>query len=114
MSTNFTMLVHDRPLLTTQALTSLAKGDLGKLSISILDDASREATQSVLRMWKSDHMDTLVARNDVSNGTGSARNQVIKMSEVEFGRGAHLYLSDNDVFFHPKWHEKLIACYEEA
>jgi len=54
----------------------------------------------------------IVDRTIVPTGTGYLRNKVIERSEVTFGRGDYLYLSDNDVYFKPGWLETLIKCYE--
>jgi GT2 family glycosyltransferase len=59
-------------------------------------------------------MDESAIRNTVSKGTGAARNQVIRESELRHGRGDYLYLSDNDVYFYPTWLPILIKCYEKA
>lgn len=103
---NVTMLVHNRPRLTRQALESIGHYD----ELLILDDCSNEETKQLFQEF-----DVNVFSMGESKGTGYARNKVIEMSEKCFGRGEYLYLSDNDVkFLTPDWLETLIECYEEA
>lgn len=111
---NFTMLVRDRPNLTAQALQSLTPKVIGKdMNVTILDDRSKPETRQIVYGWCALN-DGLPIRNDDPIGTGTARNFVIHSSEVEYGRGDYLYLSDNDVFFKAGWLEALIASYELA
>lgn len=105
MKANLTMLVHNRPKLTKQALATIGHHD----EVLVLDDCSNEETKSVLQDF-----DVNVYALGETKGTGYARNKVIEMSEKIFGRSEYLYLSDNDVWFFPGWLETLIACYEEA
>jgi len=112
---NVTMLVHNRVKLTRQALESL--GPVHDLTVTVLDDASDDhSTRHYLERWadRQPPQRTLVARNEVSEGTGKARNKVIDLTERVFGRGRYLYLSDNDVFFHRDWAMRLVAVYEAA
>lgn len=108
--TNFTMLVHNRPILTRQALYSL--GDSSKISVTILDDASDPPWMDSLPL----NMNQLaVARQDESQGTAFARNRVISDSQRWFGKGEYLYLSDNDVYFkRSDWLQILIQNYAKA
>ena len=99
------MLVHNRPKLTKQALSTIGHLD----DLLILDDCSNEETKLVLQEFGVN-----VYALGESRGTGYARNKVIEMSEKIFGRGEYLYLSDNDVKFHPNWLETMIECYEAA
>lgn len=112
-TTNFTMLVHNRPRLTAHALESLARAGMDGMTVTILDDASDPETAMMLRQWCDGHECNLV-RNPESCGTGLARNTVVALSEITYGRGDYLYLSDNDVFFYPTWLRILIECYEQA
>jgi glycosyltransferase involved in cell wall biosynthesis len=105
MKVNLTMLAHNRPLLTKQALESIGHWD----ELLVLDDCSNEETKAILNSF-----DTAVFTQGESRGTGYARNKVIEMSERCYGRGEFLYLSDNDVWFTPNWLETMIECYEEA
>jgi len=113
---NFTMLVHNRPKLTLQAIRSLQ--GTKDITISILNDAS-DCEGMDLRRWTVNYIHpenkVLLTTNTVSKGTAAARNQVIADSETFFGRGDYLYLSDNDVFFlGPDWLDFLLGCYESA
>jgi len=47
-------------------------------------------------------------------GTGTARNEVIRLAEKEKGRLDYLYLSDLDVAFTQGWLATLIAAYERG
>jgi len=108
--TNVTMLAHNRLVLTKQALNTIGSGEF---NITIRTDA--EMIASLVFEWNDQN-----ARRDTfgymahSLGTGQARNCVIGESENHFGRGEYLYLSDNDVFFHPNWLPQLIERYEYA
>lgn len=126
--TNVTMLVHNRPELTLQALRSMglpqpkndedaervgwSKG--AKMNLTVFPDGCKEETLQALavhRAWtETEHW----MHTRPSWGTGIARNNVIAASEKRFGRGDYLYLSDNDVFFLEGWLDRLIDCYESA
>lgn len=99
------MLVHNRPKLTKQALSTIGHHD----DLLILDDCSDEETKQLFHDFNVN-----VYSLGESKGTGYARNKVIEVSEKIFGRKEYLYLSDNDVFFYPSWLNTLIHCYEEA
>jgi len=103
---NVTMLVHNRPRLTEQALRTLGHHN----EMLVLDDTSDEETKRVIQSFPVD-----VYSIGESRGTGYARNLVIHQSERIHGRGDYLYLSDNDVAaVRPDWLTILIACYEIA
>lgn len=81
------MLTYGRPKLSIQALKSLRENtDPNSYDLTLLDD-------------------------DGKLGTGIARNKVI---DSITDRGKYLYLSDNDVYFLPKWLDVLIEAYEWA
>ena len=106
MRTNLTMLVHNRPRLTKQALETIGHSD----ELLVLDDCSNEETKQLFQEF-----DVNVFSMGESKGTGYARNKVIEMSERCFKRGDYIYLSDNDVcFLNPDWLEILIRAYEVA
>ncbi|HEY3620767.1 MAG TPA: glycosyltransferase [Candidatus Sulfotelmatobacter sp.] len=115
---NLTMLVHNRLDLTKQALSSLvAHTPLHAVTLTVLDDVSDEPTAQWLRdfqtiAWPEGKMRLI--RNEVSPGTGLARNQVVAESEQFFGRGRMLYLSDNDVYFKKDWLQTLASAYVES
>jgi GT2 family glycosyltransferase len=114
--TNITMLVHNRPKLTLQALKSLEpvadKEDCA--TITIFDDNSEQELRDYLDDWCDPYSNRVVIHNYASQGTGTARNCVIERSRMRYGRGEYLYLSDNDVFFTPAWLDILIGCYDFA
>jgi len=110
--TNFTMLVHNRPRLTQQALRSL--GDCSEMTVTVLGHNCDPETQYVVTE-SLQHLDTdsSVCFLWEQSGTGAARNRVIGDAEHYHGRGEFLYLSDNDVYFlRPDWLKILIANYE--
>lgn len=113
---NFTMLAHNRPRLTRQALESLARSlsQPDEVSVTVLHDGSNRDTVDTidrcLGLFK--HATLTFAYPD--QGTGALRNMVIKSSEVLYGRGTHLYLSDNDVFVHRGCMETMLMLYELA
>jgi GT2 family glycosyltransferase len=114
MLTNITMLVHNRPALTRQALDSLYRSTKAdSIYLTVLDDASDPEMREVLENECKYFPRHTIVPNDVSRGTGAARNQVITAA-MEWGCGDYLYLSDNDVCFTPHWLEALIEAYEYA
>jgi GT2 family glycosyltransferase len=113
MPVNFTMLTRNRFNLTRQAVHSLTDSECKTtMDITILDDRSEPKTLNFLEVWSQEHKSRLIMNNGPL-GTGVLRNAVIRLSG-EFGRGDYLYLSDNDVFFHRRWLDYLIDCYEAA
>lgn len=111
---NFTMQVRDRHRLTVQALTSLAAASLDQeMSVTVLDDRSNPTTASWVRQWCNLYGAHYV-RNEEPLGTGQLRNMVMEESRKFWGQGEYVAPHDNDVFFRPRWMEKLIECYEES
>lgn len=113
MILNVVMLVRDRERLTRQAIQSLYRNRTQDFFLTIVDDASERPVTD----WLSNAMPTIqpvcVLRNNISNGTGAARNQGVLKARQEFGdRDTLLYLSDNDVFAQPGWDAVLIAAYK--
>ena len=115
---NVCMLVRDRPRLTAQALWSLQCACIGPVNLTVIDDQSQPETRDMLRSvakaseitaWQapSNSVQLHLVRNEVSKGTGAARNQAIRESEARFGRSDLLYLSDNDVYFRTAWDVQL-------
>jgi glycosyltransferase involved in cell wall biosynthesis len=113
--TNITMLVHDRSVLTYQALSSLRMSGIG-YKLTIIDDASGDETKTLLKHEEPFYFPYYlhIVRNEQTNGTGNARNQSVLESERAFGRGDYLYLTDNDCYFLPLWLDNLIEAYEHA
>jgi len=86
--TNITMLSFGRPRLFEQALRTLQQ------------HTAPESYRLTL------------FNDDAKLGTGTARNEVIRLAEKEEGRLDYLYLSDLDVAFTEDWLEMLIAWYD--
>ena len=110
---NFTMLAHNRPRLTKQAIESL--GEHPDCNVIVRADKwDDDETREILFDWSARNARTgrVVYHTTKYAGTGEARNDGIATSEQAFGRGDYLYLSDNDVFFKPGWLKTLILCYE--
>ncbi len=108
--TNITLLAHNRPRLTEQALKSLFDHtDRKTFTLTLLDDCSTDfRTTRLLERYASDYKNVALISLKNSRGiTGQARNLVVYWSEQYFGAGDWLYLSDNDVWFSPGWLEKL-------
>lgn len=111
---NLTMLVHNRPRLTRQSISSLIAHTRPQANLTILDDASDAETVEVLREFYGSSFQIRVIRKAKSEGTGVARNDVIANAKRVWGKGRLLYLSDNDVYFHPKWLEVMIEAFTYA
>ena len=111
---NFTMLVRDRYTLTSQTLLWLAPQVVDEqMNITILDDRSQDDTKRLVHGWCLLNEAQLI-RNETPTGTGIARNRVIRASELTYGRGRYLYLSDNDVVFNSDWLGKLCWAYDQV
>lgn len=86
--TNITMLSFGRPRLFEQALRTLQQHTVPEsYRLTLFND-------------------------DAKLGTGTARNEVIRLAEKEEGRLDYLYLSDLDVAFTESWLDMLIRAYE--
>lgn len=111
MILNVVMLVRDRPRLTLQALTTLAKNTDVPYSLTVVDDMSKPETRDMLSLFGL-RANVAILRNETSKGiTGQARNLGVYWAEQYWGRGDYLYLSDNDVAFLPNWASKIIGIY---
>lgn len=110
---NFTMQVRDRPNLTKQALQSLAAAGLGDMTVTVLDDRSRDETREFVMGWCETHRAEYV-RNDDPLGTGQLRNIVMEASRSLWGQGEYVAPHDNDTFFTPGWIGYLIKAYRFA
>ena len=113
---NIVMLVKDRPRLTEQAIDSLLKHtDRKAFTLTVLDDGSQLRTRGVLGMMLAGLENGVTVRIGRGKGiVGLARNLGIRASELYWGRGSMLYLSDNDVYFRPGWLDKLLAAWPKA
>lgn len=107
---NIVMLAKNRPLLTHQALWSLAKHTDVDYTIVIIDDGSDSETRQMLRMFAGTHRNAALLCNETSKGiTGQARNLGVYWTEKYWKRGTHLYLSDNDVCFLDGWASRMVG-----
>jgi glycosyltransferase involved in cell wall biosynthesis len=104
---NVVMLVRDRWRLSQQALASLAANTRSEWRLTVVDDASEEPVGE----WLRSDTHICVIRNEVSRGTGWARNKGIKAAREAFGTDNLLALSDNDVWFAPGWDTALLHAY---
>jgi len=112
MITNIVMLTKDRWELTIQSLTTLYRNtNEADFNITIIDDGSNEISQAALHGFlDAKKSNVAMLRIENSQGvTGRARNLGVYWSEKTFGRGEYLYLSDNDVYFLPKWLNELTS-----
>lgn len=111
---NITMLCANRPRLLKQALDSI--GDLSNATVTIRDAGMNTETGLVAHDFFCANTGNVVYRTaSEPMGTGPARNKVIEWTEGYFGRGSHLYLSDDDVYFtRPDWLSILVQAYEAA
>lgn len=106
---NITMLCANRPRLLKQALDSI--GDLSDATVTIRDAGMSIDVRDIVYHWQSPKRHWIAAQGPM--GTGPARNAVVKESELHFGRGDYLYISDDDVFFlRPDWLKVLVNAYE--
>lgn len=103
---NVVMLARDRHRLTEQAVNSMYKNRTQDFDLTIVDDASDIPVSQWFHASQGH-----VIRNEVSAGTGAARNQGIASARRMFGDCGLLYLSDNDVYFEPGWDAVLLAAH---
>lgn len=102
MKINVVMLVYNRPELTEQAVWSLyAHNDYDRFTLTVVDDGSDAATKEVLErlLIRPGYNNVDLIHQDNCGITARVRNHAIGESQLRFGRGDFLYLSDNDVFF---------------
>lgn len=112
---NIVMLVKNRPMLTAQALTSLAANTDVPWNLTIIDDDSGSETRTLLKSFSWERENVALLRNCKSSGiTGQVRNLGVYWSEKYFGRGDWLYLSDNDVFFTSSWSSTIIRLFDQV
>jgi len=117
MTTNITMLVHNRPRHTEQAITSLYQNTPNtSFNLVVLDDHSNHETFEVLlKLIKTYGFYIAFLRHqDGPTGVGAARNKAINLVQEVYGQGSLLYCSDNDVYFTEGWLADLIANFEIA
>jgi hypothetical protein len=112
--TNVTLLCASRPRLLKQALDSI--GDLSHDPLTIRNAGMNPEVWEIADDYSRRRQGRVHAFTGLALlGTGPARNDVISTSEATFGRGSHLYLSDDDVcWLQPDWLKILATAYEEA
>lgn len=107
MSVNVVMLVKDRPRLTLQALSTLARNTDIPFNLVVIDDMSKPETRDMLTLFGL-RANVAILRNETSKGiTGQARNLGVYWSEKYWGRGDWLVLLDNDVAMLPGWASRI-------
>jgi hypothetical protein len=101
--TNIIMLVRDRYRLTEQALTTL-RANTEEYTLTIVDDGSEDfRVRKMLAAEARKPRTSLLTLLLSSHVLARTKNIGVLWSEMEFGRGDYLYLSDNDVAFMPGW-----------
>ena len=106
--TNIVMLCRGRYRLSEQALNSLfANTDPDTYTLTVVSDSEDDfrITKMLRSIQRKNFM--LLEISGSSHVLSQLKNTGVAASEQRFGRGDWLYLSDNDVFFHPSWLEKL-------
>lgn len=108
--------VHNRPEHTTQTLLSLLNFTDPKLfNLYVVNDYSDEETRkAITTIWKNSEENTVFNIIDTGGpiGPAASRNRVCKTLTEFDKRSKYLYHSDNDVFFHQGWLERLISVFE--
>lgn len=110
--TNIVMLCKDRFRLTAQALETMYAGaDPQTFTLSLIDDGSQDfRTRRLLSKWAAEKNNCTLVRVENSGSTLAAlKNLGVKASELRWGCGRWLYLSDCDVAFAEGWLDSLIA-----
>jgi len=85
--TNVTVLVHNRPALTRQALDSVGVLD----NVTVLMDRASHEVADIVNTFAESGVNRAAGYNDKPMGTGALRNKVITCSEDLFHRGNYLY-----------------------
>ncbi len=117
MTTNVTLLVHNRPRHTKQAIESLYQNTPNQsFNLVVVDDGSSEETAGMLRDQRKLYGFYLsqLPWGGEPKGVGKSRNFAIGLVSDVYGQGALLYCSDNDVYFTEGWLADLIANFEIA
>lgn len=107
---NVTMIARNRHRLTEQAIKSFWD-NTGHGTITVLDDASEVPVRDDYLVK---NVKYIVRNTKATGGAGPARNQVIREAEKMHGRADLLYLSDNDVYFMPRWLDLLCELWPQA
>lgn len=96
------VLVHNRPELTRQTLDSLHTTlSTTKVDHEVIcvDNNSDLSTQKILEKFEFHHFIRLPQNTGVGRG---------KNAGVAKAKGDYLYISDNDIYFYPKWLDTLV------
>ena len=106
---NICMVAKDRPELTNQCFKSLVRTTKANdVRITIVDDGSTDPFPP----WWYRQENLQIVRNKPSMGVAPAKNLCVAASEIKWGRGDYLYMSDNDMYFKAGWLETLERVYE--
>lgn len=105
--TNIVILVHDRPRLTKQCLSSIVSNtNQDDYRLLCVDDASAAETQAVLAEFVRPNI--RVVRYETPVGIiGALRNAGAASAEWTFGTPKYVCFLDNDVFVEPNWLETM-------
>ena len=115
MTTNITMLVHNRPRHTKQAIESLYQNTSNQsFNLVVVNDASDAETSDVLQKLTDLYGFYTHTFEELVGVVGKVRNHAINLVQEVYGQGALLYCSDNDVYFTEGWLADLIANFEIA
>jgi len=112
---NAIMLVHNRPMLTNQAIRSFLGNSKFDWSLTVVDDGSHYQTGILLEGFARHAPNMRVVRHaHPTRNTAFNRNLGVYWSEHFFGRGDWLYLSDNDAYFTPSWDLVMVRAMQEV
>lgn len=120
MKVNIIMLTRNRRKLFLQSMDTLYENTPNELyNLTVIDDQSTVEKQTAaneppLAEALTGSTNACSLRIGHSKGiTGQARNLGVYWAEKYWGRGDFLYLSDNDLYFTPRWLEKLVDAFED-
>ncbi|KKL91219.1 hypothetical protein LCGC14_1896910 [marine sediment metagenome] len=115
MTTNVTLLVHNRPHHTKQAIESLYQNTPNtSFNLVVVNDASDAETLDVLQRLTDLYGFYTHTFKERVGIVGKVRNHAVNLVQEVYGQGALLYCSDNDVYFTEGWLADLIANFEIA
>ena len=109
MFVNAVMIAKNRERLTWQSISSLYRNtDRKAFSLTVVDDCSDSSTKQKLEELSA-YLGFHLVRNEETLGVGGSKNRGVEESQKRFDKGEYLYLSDNDVYFTPRWLDVLVA-----
>ena len=115
MTTNITLLVHNRPRHTEQAITSLYQNTPNtSFNLVVVDDCSGLETVLQLEELAERYGFYTYTFKDTIGIVGKVRNHAVSLVQEVYGQGGLLYCSDNDVYFTEGWLADLIPNFELA